>query len=119
MYEPPDAGTGDGRDLESAAAQVLFGPSLGAKVAQRNGRDLGTLKGIGAYVQSVFGQWVCELSASLAFLHSKGIIHRDIKPGNVLLTKTGHIKVCDFGLARWETLESKMTTQPRVYPSVP
>ena len=47
MYEPPDAGTGDGRDLESAAAQVLFGPSLGAKVAQRNGRDLGTLKGIG------------------------------------------------------------------------
>ncbi|UDY34245.1 Stk1 family PASTA domain-containing Ser/Thr kinase [Dermatobacter hominis] len=41
-----------------------------------------------------------EVAAALGFAHSRGVVHRDVKPGNVLLTATGQSKVTDFGIAR-------------------
>ena len=41
-----------------------------------------------------------ELLEALAFAHSQGIIHRDVKPQNVMLDCYGHVKVMDFGIAR-------------------
>ena len=43
--------------------------------------------------------YALQMCAALQYAHERGIIHRDIKPGNFLLTKSGQIKLSDFGLA--------------------
>ena len=40
------------------------------------------------------------MAATLAFLHSSRVVHRDLKADNVLLTATEDVKLADFGLAR-------------------
>jgi serine/threonine-protein kinase len=51
-----------------------------------------------------------DVCAGMAFAHSHGIVHRDVKPANIMLTKNGEVKVTDFGIARAASSETVTQT---------
>jgi serine/threonine-protein kinase len=56
---------------------------------------------------------LAQVADGLAHAHSRGIVHRDIKPDNVLVSRANHARVADFGLARLSNLTS-LTTDGQV-----
>jgi serine/threonine protein kinase len=50
-----------------------------------------------------------EVARGLAFAHEQGLVHRDVKPQNILLYGDGHAKVTDFGIARTVDVDGGMT----------
>src|SRR5690606_2181324 len=89
---------GEQADLAYLVMELVHGEPLSA-ILVRNGP-------LGAEVAlDVLQQTARALHAA----HSSGVIHRDIKPGNLLVTPTGTIKVTDFGIAR--ALEAAPVTQ--------
>jgi serine/threonine-protein kinase len=50
-----------------------------------------------------------HVAAALGYAHKHGVIHRDVKPGNVLITDEGRVKVTDFGIARAINTEESLT----------
>jgi len=52
-----------------------------------------------------------QIAKALEHAHSKGIVHRDIKPHNIMILKDGTIKVADFGIARIGTAQNTLTRE--------
>ena len=61
------------------------------------------------YLESVNNPklFFAEIILAFEYIHNKGIIYRDLKPENILLDDTGHIKICDFNLAKAGMTENK------------
>jgi len=70
------------------------------------GRDLKSLFDSGRrFTLAETGRLMAELLAALQHAHERGVVHRDVKPGNIILLDDGGVKVADFGIARLDTSE--------------
>ena len=54
---------------------------------------------------------VLDLAVALNYAHGRGIVHRDVKPANVMIDAEGQPQLMDFGLARFELSEEKLTQE--------
>jgi WD40 repeat protein len=67
--------------------------TTGGSLAQRVGDFLGK--------PTEIARLLAKVARGVAHAHERGILHRDLKPGNILLDASGEPFVCDFGLAKW------------------
>ena len=68
--------------------ELLEGQTLDRLIAARTAIDLAIAVGL-----------VCRLCEALAYIHSQGVVHRDLKPGNIMCCADGTLRIFDFGLA--------------------
>ena len=80
---------GEEHDMAYIAMELLSGETLSRHCRPGNRLPLNRILAI-----------VAEVSAALDYAHNQGVIHRDIKPGNIMLLEDGRVKVTDFGIAR-------------------
>ena len=89
---PPNAA------LPYFAMECINGGELTGLLTQRGGR----------LDESEAIAWLSQIASALDYAHSKGVIHRDVKPANILLTTDGHAKVTDFGIAHAREAEGNL-----------
>src|ERR671917_1612420 len=99
-----DAGEGqfEGREVSYIVMEYVVGGDLKDLIDRR-----GTLPGV------MLSRIGAEVAAGLTYAHERGVIHRDIKPQNVLVDNYGRTKLTDFGIAR--ALDATYVTQTGSY----
>jgi WD40 repeat protein len=63
-------------------------------------------------------QWVRKLAGALDYAHGQGVVHRDVKPSNILLDGKGEPQLTDFGLARRQGGETSLTAEGQILGTV-
>lgn len=87
-----DIGSDEGKAF--IAMEFVEGPNLAKYIAQK-----------GKLSPREAGNIIAQAASALQAIHEAGIVHRDIKPDNILLSKGGLVKVMDFGLAKSESVK--------------
>ncbi|KAK8883703.1 hypothetical protein M9Y10_042801 [Tritrichomonas musculus] len=54
---------------------------------------------------------IYQIAEGMKYIHSKKVIHRDLKPTNILLSSDGTVKICDFGISKLMTIEEQTMTR--------
>ncbi|HEX2027663.1 MAG TPA: protein kinase [Nitriliruptorales bacterium] len=90
--------TGSDGELHYIVMELIDGPSLADVIGEVGALDPDRAAEI--------GEAVCR---ALAAAHQQGLIHRDVKPANVMLTDDGRVKVADFGIARVAEATQELT----------
>ncbi|MFC5456393.1 protein kinase domain-containing protein [Prosthecobacter fluviatilis] len=84
-----------------------------------DGTDLGEIMRTGRMTPELALQLLPQISAGLEYAHSKGIVHRDVKPANIMLTRQGEVKITDFGLAKDVMRAPSMVTETHMVMGTP
>ncbi|KAJ8753669.1 hypothetical protein K2173_026345 [Erythroxylum novogranatense] len=80
-----------------------------------NGGDLySLLRNLGCLDEDVARVYIAEVVLALEYLHSLRVVHRDLKPDNLLIAHDGHIKLTDFGLSKVGLINSTDLSGPAV-----
>jgi serine/threonine protein kinase len=96
----PDEATGDSQPA-SGGGDPLTPPVAGLSTeGGKRGREF----------HRAAARLIAEAAAALEYAHSMGVVHRDVKPGNLLLDAAGKLWVTDFGLARFDAGTSLTAT---------
>jgi serine/threonine-protein kinase len=66
----------------------------------------------GALPEPVAIDFAAQICSGLAYAHRQGLLHRDVKPANILITKDDVVKLSDFGIARAVTTQTMTMTAP-------
>lgn len=74
-----------------------------------NGETLHDIYVRGGATQEQAGRWLSQVAGALHFAHEQGVIHRDVKPSNVIVDQDDNALLVDFGLARWIEGSSTLT----------
>ncbi|MEY3019998.1 MAG: hypothetical protein RLZZ272_982, partial [Actinomycetota bacterium] len=73
------------------------------------GRSLQQVISAGGLTEDRALEIVADVCSALAYAHAQGLVHRDVKPGNILIADDGTVKVTDFGIAR--TVDKETVTR--------
>ncbi len=66
------------------------------------------LRGSRTLTASRSAQLIAQVASALGYAHRNGVVHRDVKPGNILITSDGQVKVTDFGIAQAVAVEDHL-----------
>src|SRR3954467_12611857 len=83
-----DAGTDGESQQPYLVMQLIEGPTLGEELRS------------GSLTTERSAQYGAALADALGYVHERGLVHRDVKPANVLISEDGRVHLADFGIAR-------------------
>jgi WD40 repeat protein/serine/threonine protein kinase len=85
-------------ELYFIVMEFIEGPTLKAELIERRKRNIDDREDL--FSVDEVTRIITTLSDAIDYAHSRGMIHRDLKPGNIMFTADGEVLLADFGLAR-------------------